>query len=187
MTSPTPSPGDADHPGTVDPDAGADERPEFGPGGYLPGRAARRARKIILRAPLGVQWIVASIVAGVIVLVAGALFLTRSGDAPGEPFVEVGPVAAIGDAEYRDDLDVLVVGAGGRIRAFAAGPGVGYCPASRRLEDGASVWSLTGRSLDGGTSLAERVVVVVDGIAYLDPTSQLDTVPGTDEGVEPAC
>ncbi|MTV26636.1 hypothetical protein FTX61_14610 [Nitriliruptoraceae bacterium ZYF776] len=32
------------------------QTPEFGPSGYLPERASKRARKIVLRAPLGLQW-----------------------------------------------------------------------------------------------------------------------------------
>src|SRR5690606_17036265 len=51
------------------------ERPDFGPSGYLPPRAARRARKIMLREPLGLQWAVAAVVAGLLVLLAGAGYL----------------------------------------------------------------------------------------------------------------
>jgi len=62
-----------------------DERPpdrarpgdeEFGPGGYLPKQAASRARKIILRAPMGAGWIIASVALGVLIFVAGAIFLS---------------------------------------------------------------------------------------------------------------
>jgi hypothetical protein len=145
--------------------------PEFGPGGYLPERAAKRARKIVLRAPLGLQWIVASVVAGLLVVVAGVLFLARSGDAPGPPWVEAGPVDELPAAGYDPDLEVLVVATGGRVRAFAGAQDVVYCPATNQLEapDG-RVWAVTGRGRGGTPSLAEHPTFVQDGIAYVDPT-----------------
>jgi hypothetical protein len=171
----------------------ADDRPagdpEFGPRGYLPERAAKRARKIVLRAPLGLQWIVASVVAGLVVVVAGVLLLTRGGDPPGEPYVEVGPVEDVaGTVTYDDDHEVLLVGLGGRIRAFDAPPEVAYCPASRRLEaPGGRVWSLTGRGTGGEPSLAERPTVTSEGRLYLDPTVTAPPPTPSDEPVEPAC
>lgn len=166
-------------------------RPEFGPGGYLPDRAARRARKIVLRAPLGLQWVVATIVAGIAVLVAGVVFLGTSGEPPGAPFVALGAVADMPAAGTLDvaGRTVLVVGAGGRVRAFVPdGEVPAYCDASRRLEaaDG-RVWALTGRGLGGADSLAEHPVTVVDGNVYVDPTR---TVPGPapdPAAVEPGC
>jgi hypothetical protein len=165
-----------------------DERPEFGPSGYLPERASKRARKIVLRAPLGLQWPIAAVVAGLAVIVAGVLFL-RSGDAPPpEPWVAVGEVADIGAAQVVEDLDVLLVGAGGRLRAFAEAGGVGYCEPNNRLEtaDG-RVWNLTGRGLGGTASLAEHPSVVHDGTAYLDPSRTVDGPDPSDEPAEPGC
>jgi hypothetical protein len=161
-----------------------DERPDFGPSGYLPERASKRARKIVLRAPLGLQWPIAAAVAGLAVIVAGVLFLRSTDAPPPEPWVAVGEVADIGAAQTIDDLDVLLVGAGGRLRAFAEAGQVGYCEASNRLEtaDG-RVWNLTGRGLGGTGSLAEHPSVVQDGTAYLDPSR---TVPGPDPSDEPA-
>jgi hypothetical protein len=52
------------------------QRPDIGPSGYLPPRAAKRARKIMLREPLGLQWAVAAMIAGVLVLVAGGILVT---------------------------------------------------------------------------------------------------------------
>jgi hypothetical protein len=167
----------------------ADERPrgdpEFGPRGYLPERAAKRARKIVLRAPLGMQWIVASVVAGIVVVVAGVLLLTRGG-APGPPFVAVGPVDEVaGQVVFDDELELLLVGLGGRVRAFDAPEGVAYCEDSRRLEsaDG-EVWSLTGRGTGGTGSFPEHPTVTADGVLYVDPsvatsppTPSADTVP----------
>ena len=164
--------------------------PEFGPSGYLPGRAARRARKIVLRAPLGVQWIVASVVAGLIVLVAGIVFLGSAGDPPGEPFVEVMSVSEIGDAQQLGELDALAVGAAGRIRVFAKASELGlvYCEESRQLEgEGGRVWSLTGRGLGGAESLDEHPAIVHSGVLYVDPTRTVDAPPPSDEPASPAC
>lgn len=165
-----------------------DERPEFGPSGYLPERASKRARKIVLRAPLGLQWPIAALLAGLAVVVAGVLFLRGSDSPPPEPWVAVGEVADIGPAQPVDDLDVLLVGAGGRLRAFADASEVGYCEPSNRLEtsDG-QVWNLTGRGLGGTASLAEHPSLVQDGTAYVDPSR---TIPGpspSDDEVLPAC
>lgn len=172
------------------PDLPEEPAPDFGPSGYLPGRAARRARKIVLRAPLGAQWIVASVLAGIVVLVAGLVFLATRDDPPAEPFVEVGPVDSIGDATYLDDHDALLVGAGGRIRVFAdAGDlGLEYCAPSRQIEgEGGRVWTLTGRGLGGADSLREHPTTVHDGVVYVDPTT---TIPGPsprDEPADPVC
>jgi hypothetical protein len=165
-----------------------DQRPEFGPSGYLPDRAAQRARKIVLRAPLGMQWIVASLVAGVVVAVAGVMLLTGD-DTPGDPWVEVGEAADVGTAMVDEQLDVLLVG-GGRIRAFtdAGDLGVRYCDASRRLEaPSGGVWSLTGRGLGGTPSLTEHPTLVRSGTLYLDPTRTTSAPAPSDDPVEPAC
>jgi hypothetical protein len=165
-----------------------DERPEFGPSGYLPERASKRARKIVLRAPLGLQWPIAALVAGLVVVLAGVLFL-RGGDAPPpEPWVAVGEVADIGASRSLEDLDVLLVGAGGRLRAFADAAEVGYCEPTNRLEapDG-RVWSLTGRGLGGTPSLDEHPSLVQDGTAYLDPSRTVPGPPGSDDTVETGC
>jgi hypothetical protein len=160
---------------------------EFGPSGYLPERASKRARKIVLRAPLGLGWVLASAGAGVVVLVAGLLLLFQSGDGPGAPYVEVGEVAALGPAQVDANLDALIVTAGGRVRAFADAADVGYCDASNRLEapDG-RVWSLTGRGL-GTASLSEHPTVVHDGVLYVDPTRAGAAADPSSETVPPAC
>lgn len=184
MVSPTPPPPagpdrdgpDRDGPGpTRD-----DQRPEFGPGGYLPGRAAARARKIVLRAPLGLQWVVGALVAGVAVLVAGIAWWSSSGP-PEEPFVATVAVADAGAAAELDGLDALLVTAGGTAAVFAdaAALDLAWCPDSRRIEgtvDGrAATWQAgTGRGY-GVASLDRRPVVVHDGTAYVDPTRR---VPG---------
>lgn len=172
-------------------DGGGDRRdPHFGPSGYLPERAAKRARKIVLRSPLGLQWVIASVVAGVVIVVAAAIFLTQAGGPPGGPYVEVGPVDAVGDARFDGDRDLLYVGAVGKVRAFAVDPDdvPVYCAESRQLESpGGRVWSPTGRALDGGVSLREHPTVVVDGVVYVDPTRSAEVESPEDSDPVRAC
>ena len=109
-------------------------RPARDPGGrlaYLPPRAAR-ARKLILRSQLGRGWIVASALFGVVILVAGVLFLIRAGR-PGPPWARVAPLSALpagavtevpGPAGARDQ--VVVVDRRGELRTFVGPPGP--CP-----------------------------------------------------------
>lgn len=164
------------------------DAPEFGPSGYLPERASTRARKIVLRAPLGLQWVVASVVAGVVVVVAGVIFLTRGEAAPGPPWAELGAVEDLVGEVVRDPaLDVLLVGVGGRVTALEAPAEVAYCPASRRLEDGTDVWNLTGRSLTDAPSLPEHPVRIVEATAYVDPTVTAPAPSPARGDATPAC
>lgn len=163
-------------------------RPAYGPPGYLPERASKRARKIVLRSPLGLQWVVAALIAGLVLVVAGVMFLQRSGDPPPAPWVEVGTVTDIGTSRADPDLDVLLVGAGGRIRAFGDVADVTYCEATNRLEstDG-HVWNLTGRGLDGAPSLEEHPTLVQDGVVYVDPSRAAEGPAPSDEPAEAGC
>ena len=154
------------------------EKPDFGPPGYLPERASKRARKIILRAPLGLQWVIGALVAGMIVVVAGVVFLQRSDDPPPEPWTMTAEVAQLEASEVVElssatgASEVLIVTAGGRVRAFADPPEVAYCAASNLLEaaDGRS-WNLTGRGLEGTASLDQHPALVQDGRLYVDPST----------------
>ena len=160
----------------------ADEHPDYGPRGYLPPRAAKRARKIILREPMGLQWAVAAVVAGVLVLVAGGvLLLSRSGP-PGPPFVAVGELAQIdprgaGTLPVGDGRDVLVLRGAGGVTVFAA-PATAptWCAArSRLISPGGAVWQADGRLVGGaGESLARLPAQVHAGVLYIDASS-----PGT--------
>jgi hypothetical protein len=168
--------------------SGHDDDLEFGPGGYLPERAAKRARKIVLRAPLGLQWVIASVVAGIVVVIAGVLLLSRGGT-PDAPYVAVADVADVAGQVVRDDVTgAVLVGLSGRIRAFDTDEDLAYCEANRRLEspDG-GVWSLTGRSLSDRDSLPEHPVVSADGTLYVDPTVTTRPPAPSSDTVEPAC
>jgi hypothetical protein len=178
-----------------DPETGPAAAPGFGPRGYLPDRAARRARKIVLRAPLGMEWIVASLVAGVVVLVAGLLVLNRAGSPPGPPWEALGAVENLPASTWYADAGTgdtgtgtLVVNVGGRVRAFVAPEGVIYCAPSNRLEhpDG-RVWALTGRGHSGVASLPPVATLTVSGIAYLDRTSVAPPLEPLDTPAVAAC
>ena len=163
-------------------------RPEYGPRGHLPERAARRARKIVLRAPLGLQWVLGAVAAGAAVLVAGAVLLSGGDRPPGPPWVAVGPVAAMPDAAPDAATDLLLVTVGGRLRAFEAPPGTAYCAATNRLEhpDG-RVWAVTGRGLGGTPSLASAPTLGVAGVGYVDPTVRLPGPEPLPEAATPGC
>lgn len=161
---------------------------EFGPSGYLPERASKRARKIVLRAPLGAQWMVAALVAGVVVVIAGVVFLLQSSDAPGEPWVPAAEVAQIGRAAVVEDGNVLLVTGAGRVRAFVAAGDLAYCEPTNRLESPeGGVWTLTGRGLGGTASLQEHPTLIHEGVVYLDPTRSLPGPDASPEPAEPGC
>ncbi len=169
-----------------------DEGPEYGPSGYLPEKATRRARKIVLRAPLGLQWVVAAVgIAVVLVVVAVVLLLAPSPGRPGPPFEAVGPATSIGSARYDEQRSVLYVAASSRVRAFVvpADAVPFYCGASGRLEsaDG-RVWSLTGRALDGGPSLEQHPALVgADGVVYVDFSRTLPGLAAEETEATTAC
>jgi len=168
----------------VDDDRAPADELEFGPSGYLPERASKRARKIVLRAPLGAQWMIAALVAGVIVVIAGVVFLLQGSDAPGDPWTPAGEVAAIGRASASPDGSILLVPGAGRVRAFATAQELAYCEVTNRIESPeGEVWTLTGRGLGGAASLREHPTMLHEGIVYLDPTR---TLPGPDPSPEPA-
>jgi hypothetical protein len=117
-------------PGPPD-DRGARLEPPGPPGGrvaYLPPRAAR-ARKLILRSQLGRGWIVASAVFGIVILAAGALFLSREGR-PGAPWVRVAAISALPAGTVTEVAgpagQVAVVDRRGQLRAFLTPPAA--CP-----------------------------------------------------------
>lgn len=169
-------------------DPASDPSPSFGPSGYLPDRAARRARKIVLRAPLGLQWVIASLVAGLVVLVAGVLLLGRGNTPPGPPWTPLGPIAMLAPSSVDGPSGLLVVNVGGRVRAFRAPEDVLYCTPSNRLEhpDG-RVWALTGRGTGGRPSLAPVPTLTVAGLAYVDPTVVGEPLEPLAEVSEPGC
>lgn len=170
------------------------DRPEFGPRGYVPPQAAKRARKIVLREPMGLGWPIAAVGAGLLVGLLGLVYLLTQTGPPGPPFQELGPLHAI-DPRGAEVLaarpePVLVVRAGGGVRAFLApGEAVSYCAASKRLEgSGGSVWTVDGRLAGGpGPSLTPVPVQVHDGVVYANPAAPSERPPATAAATSPAC
>lgn len=165
-------------------EAGADvDDLEFGPSGYLPPKASARARKIVLRAPLGIQWVVGAVVAGIVVVVAGVLWWSQSGP-PAAPFVATVAVAEVDGSVVLEDLDALVVTAGGPVVVFADATDLALCEANGRIEGRGGVWSAsTGRGF-GVESLARHPTLVHDGVLFVDPTTVVDG-PTASSTVEP--
>lgn len=176
-------------------EAPPEPRPDFGPRGYLPERAARRARKIVLREQMGVGWPLAAVGAAILVVAVGIAFLLRSGP-PAPPFRPAGPLARLAPSSAQvvplegPQGDVLVVRAGGGVRTFAPPPGpIGWCETSRRLEspDG-QVWTLDGLLVGGGgTSLQPLPSTVYDGELYVDPTDPGPVPPADPREETAAC
>jgi hypothetical protein len=143
---------------------------------YLPPRAAR-ARKLILRSQLGRGWIVASAAFGLVILVAGGLYLARAGR-PGPPWVRVAPLQALPAGTVTE-----VPGPGGQVvvvdrrgdepRAFLAAPGP-----CRVVAAGAGFarpctgqrWDAAGAPAGGaGPPLRRRPTAFARGDLYVDP------------------
>jgi hypothetical protein len=172
------------------------EQPDFGPSGYLPPRAAKRSRKIMLREPLGLQWAIAAVIAGVLVLAAGGLLVVLMSRPPGAPFLAAGQLSAIDPrgAEVvatETGTEVLVLRAAGGVRVFAApDQPVAWCAQSRHLEsDSGHVWEPNGRLTGGqGGSLAPVPVEVHDGVLYVDPSAEGQPVAAQPaQAATPAC
>lgn len=167
---------------------------EYGPGGYLPDRAARRARKIVLREPLGKGWIVASIVAAVALAGLGIAYLLTQAGPPGDPYREAGPIDAV-DASGAgtmplDGQEVLVVRGAGGVQVFEApGAEVIWCRQSRRIEaDDGRVWAHDGQLRGGdGESLRPLRAEVHDGVLYVDPSAAQDQPAARPSDEQPVC
>lgn len=167
--------------------------PEYGPGGYLPERAARRARKIVLREQMGLGWPVAAVVAALLVAAAGFAHLRSSSTPPGPPFQSFGALDAVppdGARTSGGPRPIVIVRAGGPVRAFSAPDAtIGWCAASRRLEDDRGrVWTADGRLVGGdGASLRPLPTTVFDGEVYADDTTGLPRPAPDLRGESPRC
>jgi hypothetical protein len=96
---------------------------------YLPPRAGK-ARKLILRTQLGRQWMLAAILFGLVILVAGTVFLVKGGR-PGAPWQRVAPLGGMADGTVsqrplRAGEVVVVDRRGDTLRTFLAPDGP--CP-----------------------------------------------------------
>lgn len=135
--------------------------------GYLPRKAA--SRKLVIRAQLGLPWVLAALGAAALVLLAGALFFLSRPDRPGRPYVDQGrldtyPEKAV--TPLRDRSGWLDRRSG---LAAVAG-GVAFCD-----DDGGWVgrdgkrYDADGRA-DDGRGLVLWAVRAAAGHVYVDPT-----------------
>jgi hypothetical protein len=150
----------------------------------------------MLREPLGLQWAIAAVIAGVLVLGAGGMAVLLMSRPPGAPFVASGPLAAIDPRGARvvaaeSGEDVLVVRAAGGVRAFAApDQPVAWCAETRHLESaGGHVWEPNGRLIGGqGASLTPLPAEVHDGVLYVNPSAESQPVAARPAlAATPAC
>lgn len=166
--------------------------PEYGPRGYLPERAAKRARKIVLRERMGLGWPIAAALAAVLVLFAGAAYVLARAGPPAPPFERLAPLDAV-DPRGVATLDgYLVVRAGGPLRVFVApAAAVEWCAAAGQLESAAgAVWSREGFLLGGDAGPLPRVPAEVHaGDVYVDtdPAHVLPPPTVPVPGTTPAC
>ena len=170
--------------------------PEFGPGGYLPPKASKRARKIVLREQMGFGWPLAAIAASVLVLIAGGAYLVTMNRPPAAPFVEMRrltEVPAGGAATVSGQGDApaaLIVRAGGPVRAFRAQPiEVAWCPESGRLESVDAAWLPNGALVYGDRreSLVPLRTVVHNGVIYVDFDTELPAPAPALQDQPPVC
>lgn len=169
--------------------------PEFGPGGYLPPKASKRARKIVLREQMGWGWPLAAAVVAVLVAVAGGWYVITARTPPQDPYLRVGALSLVepGGAEVLTagpgGTAALVVRAGGTVRAFRPVPeGIVWCPASQRLETPDGAWAPDGRRVFGDApSLTPYRSLVFDGTVYVDTVTQMPAPPPAPGGEPPAC
>jgi hypothetical protein len=135
--------------------------------GYLPRKAANR--KLVIRAQLGLPWVLGALGAAALLLVAGVAFwLSRPGE-PGRPYESQGALAAYPEqavAPLRDRSGWLDRRTG---LAAVAGP-VAFCPADGGwvAPDGRR-YDAEGRS-ESGEGLALWAVRAQSGKVYVDRT-----------------
>ncbi|MGH8897771.1 MAG: hypothetical protein ACRDZ4_12305 [Egibacteraceae bacterium] len=168
---------------------------EYGPSGYLPQRAAKRARKIVLRKRMGLGWPLAALAAAAVIAVAGTVFLSTWSSPPPPPWEAAGPLSLVDRVTVLPagglDHGALIVRADGDLRAFAAPAApVAYCAASAHLESAAgAVWGLDGRLLSdhrGERSLRRIPVRAFEGTVYVNPNAG-DALPARPGVATPAC
>lgn len=168
---------------------------EFGPRGYLPQRAAKRARKIVLREQMGFGWPLAAVAASLIVVTAGVVYLLSVNRPPAAPFVAVAPLSQVpvagGAGLPVGGESLFVLRAGGPMRVFAApdGAALRWCGESRRIEGRAGqVWTAEGRLVGGeGSSLPALPSTVFRGVIYVDPSAPGSAPAPASTSETPAC
>ncbi len=148
--------------------------------GWLPPRAA--GRKLVIRAQLGLPWVLGALAAALLLLVAGVVFVVARPDRPGPPYADEGPLAQYAEQDVtplsrgsawvdrRRGLDVFVMA------AFCVSDGGWIGPGGPRFDE-------AGRS-ETGTGAYRARVKVVSGRLYVDLTRQT-RVTGQTEPLPP--
>ena len=136
--------------------------------GYLPRKAAQR--KLVIRAQLGLPWVLAAVAFAGVILVGGVALLLSRPDRPGPPYVDQWPLARYAEG----DVTPLTDGSGWLDRrsglVAVAGP-VDHCPADGGWVDAEGQrYDLLGRSSVGNPGLALLPVRAANGRVYVDPT-----------------
>lgn len=127
------------------------------------------------RGRLGLPWVIAPLVLGVILVVAGWLFL-RGGE-PEPPWRAVGEPSSLTVGEGREALPGVFVGrlADGRVIAVAEEPGCPLDPVPEGYEDcEGDTYTLDGTSVDGEDALDLLPVQVHEGELFVNPEQRLD-------------
>jgi hypothetical protein len=149
--------------------------------GYLPRKAA--SRKLVIRAQLGLPWVLAALAAAALLAVAAVAFVVTKPTHPGRPYVDEGrlsdyPEQAV--APLRDGTGWVDRRAG---LAAVAGP-VAFCPADGGWvgADGTR-YDADGRT-DAARGLTLWAVRAASGHVYVDRT-HATTVEGQTEPLAP--
>jgi hypothetical protein len=135
--------------------------------GYLPRKAANR--KLVIRAQLGLPWVLAALGAALLVLVAGAAFFLSRPDEPGGAYESQGELKAYPEQAVlplRDRSGWLDRRTG---LAAVAGP-VSFCPADGGwVAPNGARYDAQGRS-ESGEGLTLWAVRAAGGKVYVDRT-----------------
>jgi hypothetical protein len=149
--------------------------------GYLPRKAA--SRKLIIRAQLGLPWVLAALAAAAVLAVAAAVFVLSRPDRPGKPYVDQGALRGYPEQAVqplRDRSGWLDRRTG---LAAVAGP-VAFCPADGGwVGEGGKRFDAEGRA-DDGHGLALWAVKAASGHVYVDPTRTV-VISGQTEPLPP--
>ena len=127
------------------------------------------------RGRLGLQWVVAPIVLGAVLLVAGWLFLRDT--TPGAPWRPVAEVSSLTVDEGREALPGILVGRlpDGRVVAVAEEPGCDLAPSGEGYVDcDGSGFSLDGAPVTEGDPLDLVPVRVHGGVLYANPDERIE-------------
>lgn len=149
--------------------------------GYLPRKAANR--KLVIRAQLGLPWVLGALGAAALLAVAAVLFLLSRPNTPDAPYQDEGPLSAFPEQAVKP----LPGGDGWldrRVGLSAIAGAVSFCPA-----DGGWVgtdgrrYDAEGRA-DDGRGLSLWAVRAASGHVYVDRTTTV-TVTGQAEPLPP--